>query len=89
MLFKEKKLPLDPVISDDPGRFSCNSWIYRTLIALKKYNINIPYLFVHTACTEESVEFIPDFPRDKKVLISKKYLPKALEIFLQSYRYEK
>lgn len=83
--FKEKNLPLDPRISDDPGRFSCNSWIYRTLIALKKTNIRIPYLFVHSACTEETIEFIPNFPRDKKTIIPKEYLPQALEILLQTY----
>ena len=83
----EKNLPIDPKISDDPGRFSCNSWIYRTLIALKKLNVKIPYLFVHSACTEETIELIPDFPRDKKTVIPKEYLPRALEIFLQSYTY--
>lgn len=85
-LFNEKKLPLDPRISDDPGRFSCNSWIYRTVVAMKKLNYSIPYLFVHSACTEETIEFIPDFPRDKKTIIAKEDLAKALEIFLLSYK---
>ncbi|MFH0773589.1 MAG: hypothetical protein V1922_04740 [bacterium] len=84
-LFEKNKLPLDPQISDDPGRFSCNSWIYRTLVALKKVNVKTPYLFIHSACTEEAVELIPDFPRNKKIVIPKKYLLKALEILLQSY----
>lgn len=84
--FKKSGLPLDLAISDDAGRFSCNSWIYRTVLAMKKNKCTIPYIFVHTACTEESIELIPDFPRNRKVIIQKDYLPKALEIFLQSYR---
>ena len=84
-LFQKENIPFDPQISNDPGRFSCNSWIYRTLIALKKFNTNIPYLFVHSACTEETIELMPDFPRDKKTVIPKEYLLKALEILLQSY----
>src|SRR3989339_663820 len=73
-LFQKEHIPLDPQISDDPGRFSCNSWIYRTLVAMKKYHLHIPYLFVHSACTEETIELIPDFPRDKKIVIPKEYL---------------
>ena len=84
-LFKEKGLPLDPNISDDPGFFSCNSWIYRTVLAIKKYNLTVPYIFIHTACTEETIELIPDFPRDKKMVIPKESTLKALEIFLRSY----
>jgi pyrrolidone-carboxylate peptidase len=86
--FKEKNMPLEPAVSDDPGRFTCNAWIYRTLVAMKKYKLNIPYLFVHTACTTEAIELMPDFPRDKKMVIAKEELLSALEIFLGSYRHE-
>ena len=84
-LFQKEKIPLDQKISDDLGRFSCNSWIYRTLIAMKKFNVDIPYLFFHSACTEETIELMLDFPRNQKVVIPKEYLLKALEIFLKSY----
>lgn len=82
--FAKNKIPFDPVISENPGQYSCNAWIYRTLKAMKKNNLKIPYLFVHTACTKKSIEFIPDFP-NKKVLIKERDLIKALEIFLESY----
>lgn len=85
-LFNKKRIPLDPKISDDPGRFSCNSWIYRTVIAMEKHKLLTPYLFVHSACTEETIELISDFPRNKKTIISKEYLLKALEILLRSYK---
>lgn len=85
-LFAERGLPLDPSISDNAGRFSCNSWIYRTLVAKEKYRVNTPYLFVHSACTEEAIELMPDFPRDKKMIIPKEYLLKALEILLKTYK---
>lgn len=84
-LFKTARLPLDPDVSDDPGQYACNGWIYRTLIAKKKQNVGIPYLFVHMACTEETIELIPDFDREKKILIKKEDTIKALEIILQSY----
>ncbi|MFA4815277.1 MAG: hypothetical protein WC924_05140 [Candidatus Gracilibacteria bacterium] len=83
--FKEKRIPYDPKISDDPGQYSCNGWIYRTLHALKKHKLTIPYLFVHTACTKKSIEFIYDFPVNKKVLIKERDLIEALGIFLESY----
>lgn len=83
--FAKNKIPFDSVISENPGQYSCNAWIYRTLKAMKKNNLNIPYLFVHTACTKKSIEFIPDFPHNKKILIKEKDLIKALEIFLESY----
>lgn len=84
--FSDKKIPYDSTISDDPGQYSCNGWIYRTTQALKKQNIKIPYIFIHTACTEEAIEFIPDFQRDKNTLIKKENLLQALEIFLSSYK---
>ncbi len=83
--FNKKKLPYDPQISDDPGQYSCNGWIYRTIYALEKYKLNIPYLFVHTACTKKAIEFLHDFSI-KKTLIKENDLVKALEIFLESYK---
>lgn len=83
--FEQAGIPFEPEISDDPGNYSCNGWIYRTVLVLRKHNVQIPYLFIHTACTEEAIVFIPDFPRDKKVVIKNEDLLKALEIFLQSY----
>ena len=85
-LFTKADIPFDSEISDDPGQYSCNSWIYRTLIVMKKKQINIPYLFVHCACTEEAIEFIPDFDRVNKLLIKKEDMLKALEIIIQSYK---
>ena len=86
--FKKKGLPYDPKISDDPGQYSCNGWIYRTTYALKKQKLNIPYLFVHAACTKKAIEFIPDFPTNKKVLIKENDLgvliPKLFEIFTEN-----
>ena len=83
--FVDANLPLEASISDDAGQYSCNSWIYRTLLAMKKQKVNIPYLFVHCACTEEAIELVPDFDRSK-VLIRKEDMLKALEIVLQSYK---
>lgn len=83
--FEKKRIPYDSKISDNPGQYSCNGWIYRTIYALKKHNCKIPYLFVHTACTKKTIEFIPDFPMDKKVLIKEKDLLGALEVFLGTY----
>lgn len=87
-LFSEAHISFDQVISDDPGQYSCNSWIYRTLLAMKKKQVSIPYLFVHTACTEEAIEFIPDFDRVNKHLNKKEDLLKALEIILQTHKTE-
>ncbi len=84
-LFAKANIPFDSKISDDPGQYSCNSWIYRTLLAIKKKQLAIPYLFVHTACTEEAIEFILDFDRVNKVLIKKENMIKALEIILLSF----
>lgn len=84
-LFLQANIPFDSVISDDPGQYSCNGWIYRILAAKQKQNISIPYLFVHMACTEEAIELIPDFDRKNKMLIKKENTIKALEFILQSY----
>ncbi|KKR03240.1 MAG: Pyrrolidone-carboxylate peptidase [Candidatus Uhrbacteria bacterium GW2011_GWF2_39_13] len=83
--FKKKQIPYDPNISDNPGQYSCNGWIYRTIYALKKHKLNTPYIFIHTACTKKAIEFLHDFPMNKKILIKEKDLIKALEIFLESY----
>jgi pyrrolidone-carboxylate peptidase len=84
-LFVRENIPFDPKVSDDPGQYSCNGWIYRTLRAMQEQDSTIPYLFVHTACTEEAIELIPDFDRVNKILIKKEDTIKALEIILQSY----
>jgi pyrrolidone-carboxylate peptidase len=81
--FRKNKISYDSNISDDPGKYSCNGWIYRTIYALKKHKCNIPYIFVHTACTKKAIEFIHDFDKDKTI-IKEKDLLKALEIFLES-----
>lgn len=83
-LFAKAHIPFDQKISDNPGQYSCNSWIYRTILARKKYIIKTPYIFVHTACTPASVALISDF-LPKKVLIKNNDLLIALEIFLRSY----
>ena len=85
-LFVKENIPFESKISDDAGRYSCNSWIYRTLLAMRKGRLTIPYLFVHTACTEEAIELIPDFDRVNKSLIKKEDALKALEIIIKSYR---
>jgi pyrrolidone-carboxylate peptidase len=85
-LFAKAHIPFESKISDDAGQYSCNSWIYRTLRAMKKKQVAIPYLFVHSACTEEAIELIPDFDRVNKRLNKKEDLLKALEIILQSYK---
>ena len=84
-LFGENGLMLEEKISDDPGQYSCNSWIYRTIKAMSKLNYKAPYIFVHTACTESSIELMPDFPRDKKIIILNDDLIKSLELLLQCY----
>ncbi|OGZ01868.1 MAG: hypothetical protein A2946_02955 [Candidatus Liptonbacteria bacterium RIFCSPLOWO2_01_FULL_53_13] len=84
-LFANANLPFEASTSDDAGQYSCNSWIYRTLLAMKKQKLNIPYLFVHCACTEEAIELVSDFDRSK-ILIKKEDMLKALEIVLQSYK---
>jgi len=83
--FKKQKLQFESKISDDPGNFSCNGWIYRTVRAMKKYNLKIPYLFVHVSCTKETIEFVPDFS-PKKMLIKKEDLMRGLEVILKWYR---
>ena len=83
--FAKKKILFDSHISRNPGQYSCNAWIYRTVCALKKHKLNTPYLFVHTACTKKAIEFIPNFPFTKKVLIKEKNLIEGLKIFLGSY----
>lgn len=85
MCFEEADVPFDPRISDDPGQFSCNSWIYRTYFALQRHKLTIPYAFVHLPCTESAIEFIPDFPRDKKLIISPTQILKGFEILLEGY----
>lgn len=85
-LFRENNLLLEEKISDDPGQYACNSWTYRTIKAMNKLNYQIPYLFVHTACTEESIELISDFPRDKKITIKKEDLIASLKLLLQCYK---
>ncbi len=83
-LFTKANIPLQSEISDDAGQYACNGWIYRTLLAMRKQKLNIPYLFVHCSCTEEAVELIPDFDRKNRLLIKKEDTLKALEIILQS-----
>lgn len=53
---------------------------------MKKKQLTIPYLFVHSACTEEAVELIPDFDRVHKQLNKKEDLLKALAIILLSLK---
>jgi pyrrolidone-carboxylate peptidase len=84
-LFQEANIPLEFRTSDDPGQFACNAWIYRTHNALKQSGLNLGYLFVHTSCTEESIELIADFPRDRKMIIPKEMTLKALELLLKCY----
>jgi pyrrolidone-carboxylate peptidase len=83
--FQEADIPLEPGISDDPGQYACNAWIYRTYNALKQSGLNLCYLFVHMSCTEEAIETIPDFPRHSKMIIPKEMTLKALELFLKCY----
>ena len=85
-LFKDNNIPLEQEISDNPGFYSCNGLIYRTLLSMRENNLNIPYLFVHFPCTEESIEMIPDFDRKNKMLIKKELTLKALELILKSYK---
>ena len=82
--FAEAGIPLNPDISDDPGQYTCNSWIYRTLNAMEENSLSIPYLFVHMSCTEDAIELMPDFDRSK-LLITREDMTKALELLLQSY----
>ena len=83
-LFAKANIPFESKISEDAGSYACNGWMYRTLLAMKKKGLTIPYLFVHCSCTEESIEFIPEFDRVNKILIKKEDTIKALEIILQS-----
>lgn len=85
-LFAKSNIPFEDEISNNPGYYSCNGLIYRTLLAMQQKNLNIPYLFVHFPCTEESIQFITDFDREKKILIKKELTLKALEIILKSYK---
>lgn len=85
-LFSEAQIPLESTVSDDAGRYSCNSWIYRTLLAMQRKQLTIPYLFVHTACTEEAIRLIPEFDRENKTLISNTDMLTALGILLRSYK---
>lgn len=85
-LFQKANIPLEPTISDDPGQYSCNSWIYRTYYAQKQAHLNLCYLFVHICCTEEAIEIIPDFPRGSKMIIPKEMTLKALGLLLKCYR---
>jgi pyrrolidone-carboxylate peptidase len=85
-LFAQAGIPFESKISDDPGQYSCNGWIYRTLLAMKKKQLNTPYLFVHSACTEEAIELISDFDTVNKLIIKKEDMLKALEIIIQSYK---
>lgn len=83
-LFKQASVPFDPQISDNAGHYSCNSWMYRTLKAMEVMQVQIPYIFVHTACTQEAIELIPDFDKDHKLLIKKEDTRRALEFVLES-----
>jgi pyrrolidone-carboxylate peptidase len=83
--FKKKKIPFDLDMSESDVQYSCNNWMYRTICALKNHKLKIPYLFVHVPCTKRAIEFIPDFPFNKKILIKENDMIKALEIFLGSY----
>jgi len=84
-LFDEAGLSLDPKISRDAGNYSCNSWMYRTLRAMEDMNAHIPLLFVHTACTQEAIELIPNFDKSKTI-IKKEDTLKALGLVLQSLK---
>lgn len=83
--FAAASIPLNPDISDDPGQYTCNSWIYRTLRAMERESLSVPYLFVHVSCTEDAIELMPQFDRNK-VLITREDMAGALEILLQSYK---
>ena len=84
--FTKANIPFESKISDDAGGYFCNGLIYRTLLAVKKKQVNIPYLFVHCACTEEAIELIPEFDRQNKLLIKKEDILKVLEIILNSFK---
>ncbi|MFA5843178.1 MAG: hypothetical protein WC882_05955 [Candidatus Gracilibacteria bacterium] len=81
---KKNKIPCESRISDNACNYSCNAWLYRIVCALKKHELNIPYLFTHVACTKKSIELIPRFS-PKKTIIKESDLVKALEIFLGAY----
>lgn len=83
---KESGLLCEDTISVDAGAYICNALIYRTLQAMEKEGLKIPYLFIHTACTEESVRTIITFDREKKVLIKNEDLLTMLWVVLGSKR---
>ncbi|HEY4513083.1 MAG TPA: hypothetical protein VJH06_01035 [Candidatus Paceibacterota bacterium] len=83
-LFIKANIPFESKISEDAGQYACNGWIYRTLLAMKKKQLTIPYLFVHCSCTEEAIELMPEFDKVNKLIIKKEDTLKALEIILQS-----
>ncbi|MEK6923734.1 MAG: hypothetical protein AABW54_00665 [Candidatus Micrarchaeota archaeon] len=80
--FEKAGLPLERKISDDAGKYSCNSIIYRTLLAKKRRGLKTPFLFVHVSCTPETVRQIKGFD-ERKHLNKKEDLLTALEIILR------
>jgi len=72
-------------ISDDPGRYCCNALMCWFLRMLADSSQQIPYLFAHLPCTEESIAGIDDFDRIKKTLLRQDQFPTIVEKLLSTY----
>lgn len=82
--FRKTGIPFESEISFDAGTYCCNALMYRVLDAMEISGLEIPFLFAHVPCTEESILGVADFDR-QKTLIKQEQLKKGVEVILQSY----
>jgi len=78
-------IPFEPTTSENANNYCCNALMFRTLLAMQYLWCQIPYIFLHVACTAAAAASIPDFD-SKKVIISERQLENVVSILLDSYR---
>lgn len=83
--FEEEALPVNPNVSSDPGRYSCNGMIYNVVRAMQEEELTIPFMYMHVNCSKKAVENIADFD-PKKILITVEQVINANKALLTSYK---
>lgn len=74
---------------NDISHYCCNALIYRTLRAMEKFGVKIPFIFIHVPCTKKCLPPLPPKQRTvrrTKVIIEQEKIKKGLEIVLGCYK---
>lgn len=76
---------------NDISYYCCNALIYRTLRAMEKFGVKIPFIFIRVSCTKKCLP--PPLPRARsvrrtKVIMEQERIKRGLEIILGCYKNE-